>query len=140
MRQNKIITIATLVSLSLSATYSFAFNVNPVPTHYHTKALESVAKEHNRLATANMAFAQQEKASRSAATKSIKTSRNASRDGVDKTRSENITKLIEARATHVKARIKKIDTTARYTTDSRDQDENKIDILKTQFITEQSKK
>ncbi|MBP9791658.1 MAG: hypothetical protein KBC27_00405 [Rickettsiales bacterium] len=142
MKQNKIITLTTLVTLSLSSTCAFAFTPKtaPTPRHSHTQALTPIANDHLRLANANTAMKQQEKASIRAAQKGIKSKRDVSRDGLNKASSEHMTKLIEARATHVKARIKKIDTTANYTSDSRDQDENKIDTLKTQFITEQRNK
>lgn len=142
MKQNKIITLTTLVTLSLSSTCALAFTPKtaPTPRHSHTAALTPLAKEHLRLASAATAMKQQERASTIAAMKGIKTKRDVSRDGLHKSRSEHITKLIEARATNVKARIKKLNTTALYTTDSRDQDVNQIETLKTQFITEQSNK
>lgn len=141
IKRNKIITVATITTMSLiTATQCLALVIGGhdttrgnVGTRTHT-----IAKEHSRLANAN---AKMHKSERSAIRNTLNapgTKRKANHNALDNARAAKVSKIINARAENAKTRIKKLPTTTQYSQDQRDEDANKIDNIKTEFIIKQS--
>ena len=141
-QHKKIITVVILITLSLCNKFCFALVLSGTATTrngYEAHAKE-IGGSHVKAFHAELAMSAHEARAKKKAAKASRPERQVSHEGLNQARDAKVSRLIEARATHVKASIKKLGTTEHYTEQLRDADAAKIDDIKTQFINAQSEK